>query len=113
MPQFTYTARDDKGNLLKNVMMAENEAIAKAQLSEKGLWVVELAIGEKKSSILDFNLDEVFAKLGGVGLKDLVIFCRQFSVLVNSGVAMMKTLSILSEQTENASFSVILKDIKN
>lgn len=114
MAQFAYKARDAQGNLHKSFITADNEAAAKAQLSEKGWWTLELVntVG-KPQSVLDFSLDGFIASMGGVGLKDLVIFCRQFSVLVNSGVAMMKTLTILSEQTENPKFMKILKNIKS
>jgi type IV pilus assembly protein PilC len=114
MPEFKYKARDDKGNLHNNLIVADNIDIAKEQLTEKGFWVVEINNADKKAnSILNFELDSLLAALGGVGLKDLVVFCRQFSVLVNSGVAMMKTMTILSEQAENPKFAIILKDIKS
>lgn len=113
MSQYKYKARDAKGALVKGSMAADSEQLAIAQLSEKSLWIVEIFEDQNKSkSILDFELDSIFSFFGGVGLKDLVVFCRQFSVLVNSGVAMMKTMTILSEQAENPKFSTILKDIK-
>ncbi|OGI18611.1 MAG: pilus assembly protein PilC [Candidatus Melainabacteria bacterium RIFOXYA12_FULL_32_12] len=114
MPQFQYKARDGQGTLHKNTIISENETLARNQLAEKGLWVIEISNADVKTkNFLDFELDGLLAGLTGVGLKDLVVFCRQFSVLVNSGVAMMKTLTILAEQAENPKFSSILKDIKN
>jgi type IV pilus assembly protein PilC len=114
MTQFRYKARDSQGILHENVITADNETSAKAQISEKGLWLVDLrSIQDKRGSILDIELDGIFGSLTGVGLRDLVIFCRQFSSLVNSGVAMIRTLTILSEQAENPSFRKILKSVKN
>ncbi|EKE04155.1 MAG: hypothetical protein ACD_20C00100G0004 [uncultured bacterium] len=114
MPQFKYKARDGQGALHKNTIISDNEALARTMLAEKGLWVIEISSAEeKKKTLLDFELDTFMAGFGGVGLKDLVVFCRQFSVLVNSGVAMMKTLTILSDQAENPKFAKILKDVKN
>jgi len=112
MTQFRYKARDSQGILHENVITADSDAAARAQLSEKGLWLVGLVRVKKSGSILDFELDGILGSLLGVGLRDLVIFCRQFSSLVNSGVAMIRTLTILSEQAENPSFSKILKSIK-
>lgn len=114
MPQFKYKARDAQGRLVEAVIIGENEQLIKTQLSEKGLWLVSIStVKEKSSSILDFELDNILGFLNGVGLRDMVVFCRQFSVLVNSGIAMMKTLAILSEQAENPKFRKILTDIKN
>lgn len=114
MIQFKYKARDEQGGLHQNVIIADNLDAARAMLAEKGLWVIDLkSTEEKKKSVLDFELDSVLGALGGVGLKDMVIFCRQFSALVNSGVAMMRTLGILAEQAENPKFKSVIHDIKN
>jgi len=114
MVQFQYKARDEKGSMHKNVVTAESIELARSQLFEKGLWVIELEETNKhKKALLDFELDGFFSGLTGVGLKDLVIFCRQFAALVNAGVAMMRSLSILSIQTENPKLAKILKQIKD
>ena len=114
MIQYTYKARDNQGNLHENVMVAESEDVVHNQLSEKGLWVIELKKTKSSSnSILDIKLDGIFAEMMGVGLKDIVIFCRQFSTLVNSGVAMMRSLNILASQSENLKLSKILKLVKD
>ena len=62
---------------------------------------------------MDIELDGFFSELMGVGLKDLVIFCRQFSTLINAGVAMMRSLNILALQTENPKLAKILKLVKD
>lgn len=114
MTEFRYKARDSQGILHENIITADSDIAARTQLSEKGLWLVELVTVQKKSTnLLDFELDGLFGALAGVGLRDLVIFCRQFSSLVNSGVAMIRTLTILAEQAENPSFSKILKSVKS
>lgn len=112
--QFQYKARDRQGVLHENVITAESSEDAGNRLSEKGLWVVKIEeSGKEKKSILDFELDGFFAELSGIGLKDLVIFCRQFAALVNAGVAIMRSLNILSSQATNPKMSKILKSIKD
>lgn len=114
MAQFKFKARDMQGILQEGIINADNEALVKHQLIEKGLWVIDINILRPNSkSMLNFELDNFLPFLNSVGLRDLVIFCRQFSVLVNSGVAMMKTLFILSEQSENKRFGNIIRNIKN
>ncbi|MFH0703109.1 MAG: type II secretion system F family protein [bacterium] len=113
MAQFKYKARDGEGILHENIIIADNESIASAKLSEKGLWVVEISSAEKSKNPLDIDLDGILGNIFGVGLKDLVIFCRQFSALVNSGVAMMRALTILSEQADNPQLSKILYNVKS
>jgi len=113
MVQFQYKARDEQGSLHQNFVTAESVENAKEQLFEKGLWVIEIVkVNDNKKALLDFELDGFFAEIMGVGLKDLVIFCRQFAALVNAGVAMMRSLNILSLQTENPKLAKILKNVK-
>ena len=114
MVQFQYKARDEQGTLHENVISSESAESARLQLSEKGLWVIEIEkIEQEKKSVLDIELDGYFADIAGVGLKDLVIFCRQFAALVNAGVAIMRSINILSMQTKNPKMAKILKQVKD
>lgn len=114
MIQYSYRARDRQGTLYENIIIAESEDVAIKQLTEKGLWVIEIKKGTLKSkNPFDINLDGLFAGLTTVGLKDLVVFCRQFSALVSSGIPIMRALNILAAQTENPKFAQILNTIKH
>ena len=115
MPKFKYKARDERGSYHENIIISENLDLAKTQLMDRGLWVLEISQQKDESqSILYLELDYYLAKLGlgGVGLKDQVIFCRQFSTLINSGVAVVRSLGILSAQLENKYFARILGEVK-
>ena len=114
MAQYLYKVRDENGSSYENIIIADSESMARSLLSEKGLWVINLEIVKTKSiTILDFELDGLLSFLNKVGLRDLVIFCRQFSALVNSGVAMIRSLSILADQAENPVLAKILKEIRS
>jgi type IV pilus assembly protein PilC len=47
-----------------------------------------------------------------VGLKDLAIMSRQFATMIDSGLSLMRALSILSEQTESAPLAKVLGEIR-
>lgn len=116
MAKFKYKARDERGTYQESVLLADDIEEARSQLTNKGLWLLELYEAKDKSkSLLDMELDEHLAKvgLGGVGLKDKVIFCRQFATLINSGVAVVKALNILAMQLENKYFAKIILEVKN
>lgn len=115
MPQFKYKARDDQGNLYESNVTAETIELAQSQLSQKGVWVLEMIpVKEKGGGVLDLDLDPYLAQigLGGVTLKDQVIFCRQFATMINSGVAVVRSLTIMSIQMENKYFAKIISEIK-
>ncbi|MBY0550274.1 MAG: type II secretion system F family protein [Candidatus Obscuribacterales bacterium] len=56
---------------------------------------------------------DLLARFEKVKLKDMVVFSRQFSAMVGSGVAMLRTLTIISEQCENEKLRAIITDVKN
>lgn len=82
---------------------ANNRDYVEEILREKGLSIV--AIAEKSASRL--NLDF----LNRIKIKDIVIFSRQFSVLVSANVAMVQSLKILVDQTNNPTFKTVISKI--
>lgn len=48
---------------------------------------------------------------GGVGLRDLALFCRQFATMINAGVAILTSLNILTRQTASRRLRAALSDV--
>ncbi len=68
MIKYSYKARDKQGTSYENTILAESEEVAIKQLSEKGLWVIQIKKGKSGStSLLNFELDEYLAELSNVG----------------------------------------------
>jgi type IV pilus assembly protein PilC len=97
---YTYRARDRAGNLLNGTIVADNEALVLHRLRELGY--TPLDIGKQGRS---FNIELTKKK---VKLKELAVFARQFATMVNSGLPILRALSILSEQTENEELARVL-----
>lgn len=47
----------------------------------------------------------------GVGIRDMVIFARQFATMVNAGLPLVQCLDILSKQAESAHFRTVIGDV--
>lgn len=60
-----------------------------------------VAIGKINKSAIDFDLSQIEMALSKITVKDKAIFSRQFSVMVNAGVAIVRCLGILSDQSGN------------
>jgi len=121
MPTFTYKARDNRGELRESSILAENIDGAKATLKQEGLWIVDIRqidIKEspkkqeidpgaekkeqaKKPSSLNEAIEDFLTKYQPISLKDMVIFSRQFASMVEAGVAMLRALTVLIDQTQN------------
>ncbi len=101
MATFTYTGKTAKGQIAKGEIVAKNQADAKAQL--------------RKQRILGVTLKEKKAKAKGPAptTKDVVIFTRQFAVMINAGLPLVQALEILGSQCENKQLGQIVVTIKD
>src|SRR3954452_15956531 len=98
MPAFTYTARALNGDLRTATIDAPSRDEVVAQLRKQRLNVVkidEAAVAKKKKSG------------GKIKMRDVVIFTRQFSTMINAGLPLVQALDILAKQSENPA----LKDV--
>ena len=71
MPQFKYKARDEKGTLHENVLIAETLVELRQQLKEKGLYLIDAEDAEaaKVKGMLDLDLDSLIGKYSKVKLR--------------------------------------------
>ncbi len=107
MGTFAYKALDAKGTQANGTLDGDTKAAVAAALRNKGLTV--LNIDEVKGGLRSKDL---FESLQRVKSKDLTIFSRQFATMVNSGLAMLRCLYILEEQTENKKLARVLTQVR-
>ena len=100
MPAFTYTARALNGDLKTATIEAPNRDEVVAQLRKQRLNVVK--IDEAKAAA-----NTTKKKGGKISMRDIVIFTRQFSTMINAGLPLVQALDILAKQSENKA----LKDV--
>src|SRR5438093_1384301 len=94
MPLFTYTARTLKGDLVNDKIDLPTRDDVIAHLRKNRLVVVQVRAAPKEFKF-SFKLG------GGVKIRDVVVFTRQFSTMINAGLPLVQALDILSKQTEN------------
>ena len=107
MPHYKWVAKSRKGKILKGELEANNEKTALLQLRQRSLRVRKI---KPKSKDLFENISFMQPK---VTKKDLVIFTRQFSTMLDTGLPLVQGLTILAEQTDNKTFKNILKQVVN
>jgi type IV pilus assembly protein PilC len=91
MPQFTYTARAVNGELKQATIDAPNRDEVIKQLRQQKLNVIKIDEGSSQKK----------KRLGSIKMRDIVIFTRQFSTMINSGLPLVQALDILAQQSEN------------
>src|ERR687884_1643474 len=96
---FQYSSIDSAGRKIKGTVEAANETAAGHLLRQRGEVPLELV---QTGQGLNREL-----KIPGMGnrtkLKDLAVFARQFATMTASGISLLRSLSILEEQTTAAS----------
>lgn len=108
MALFRYKAVDENNNKIEGLIEAADENLAVDTLVEKGFAVISL----KKRSEIEL-VSKLLMEINRVKLKDLVIFFRQFSVMVSANVTIVDSLRILIDQTENTKLKVIISEISD
>ena len=109
METFSYKAVGADGKEKKGSIVAETREDAARSLKDQGL--LPMSIG--KQSALDKDINFSFGKKKGVKVRDLSVFCRQFSSIIKAGVNVINALSMMSEQTENKKLKAAIKNVQS
>ncbi|WP_022882707.1 type II secretion system F family protein [Gryllotalpicola ginsengisoli] len=104
---FVYKGRGADGKVAKGRLEAPNEGAAHARLMKMGLTPISVA---ETGSGLNREINLSFLKKG-VKLKDLAVMARQMATMTGAGVSLLRTLTILSEQSENETLREALEKI--
>lgn len=108
MATFVYKVRDRRGKVFTGNMDGENREVVASRLQEMDYFIT--SVSEKKKNLLFSNQTTLFQN---IKLRDLTIFYRQFSTMVNAGLTLVNSLDILIEQVENKVLSDIIKIVKS
>jgi type IV pilus assembly protein PilC len=101
---YAYRVRDRQGKLLGGTLEAENEQAVVAKLRQLGY--APVSIEAEKSAGLKAEVR--LPGSGRVKFKDLAVFSRQFATMINSGLSLLRALTILGEQTANKRLAQIV-----
>src|SRR6267154_5041403 len=105
MPNFEYTARNLKGDLVKDKIDLATRDDVIAHLRKNRMVVVQVREAKGKGG----GLADFFKP--GIKTRDIVIFTRQFATMINSGLPLVQALDILSQQTENKALADVLRAV--
>ncbi|MCI5127239.1 MAG: type II secretion system F family protein [Candidatus Electrothrix sp. AUS3] len=107
MPVYVWKGKNTLGNNIKGEFEANNEAAVLVQL--KRLRIQNPKVKEKPKDMFE-NVSFLQPKVTG---KDVVVFTRQLSTMIDAGLPLVQSLQILSKQQENPTFKKALLEIVN
>jgi type IV pilus assembly protein PilC len=100
MPVFTYKGTNRAGSPVSGELNATNKAELQQLLRRQQITPTRMSEKGKEFNLPTFG--------GGVSAKELAIFTRQFSVMIDAGLPLVQCLEILATQQENKTFQKVL-----
>jgi len=104
VPIFSYNTRV-RGQVKQGEVEAEDEKSAVAKLKMQNIRVTSIRKKKGKSELFG-------AKKQKITGRDLVVFTRQFSTMVDAGLPLVQCLDILGKQSDNKTFGDIILQVK-
>ncbi|MCU1639704.1 MAG: type secretion system family protein [Microbacteriaceae bacterium] len=108
---YAYKGHDATGKAVRGKLDAASEAQVVARLRTMGVSPTSIAAAPAGTGL---NMEISFGALGGgqVGMKDVAVMSRQMATMISAGLSLLRTLTILTEQTENKKLAVILNKVR-
>lgn len=106
MASFAYIAIDKRGKERKGSVEADTKEKALAAVKAEGL--TPLSVTPQNFLTKDINFS--FSK--GASVRDMSLFCRQFTSILRAGVTIIDALGMLADQTENKGLSKAIRDVQ-
>ncbi|HEX2027489.1 MAG TPA: type II secretion system F family protein [Nitriliruptorales bacterium] len=106
---YNYQVRDRSGKLVTGQLEADSSGAVAARLRQMGYTPVSV----EQVRTTGMRTEIRIPGFGGrVKLKDLAIFSRQFATMINSGLSLLRAMTILEEQTENKRLAEVIGEVR-
>jgi len=105
MPTFQWKGKNRYGDVVGGVRIARNVDELSRALQREQITVMDISAARKK-------IELPFLQRQKVKLKDLSIYSRQLSVLIDAELPLIQSLNILAKQTKNKYFKNVINDIR-
>src|SRR5215813_2234407 len=100
MPVYTYKGTNRAGASVSGEMTAASKADLQNILKRQQITASKMSEKGREFNVPTFG--------GGIEAKELAIFTRQFSVMIDAGLPLVQCLEILASQQENKTFQKVL-----
>ncbi|MBI4465709.1 MAG: type II secretion system F family protein [Acidobacteria bacterium] len=106
MPVYVFDGRTIRGVKVSGERLADNKAALTAILRREQITATKIKEKGKEFALPTLGQKKVTAK-------ELAIFFRQFSVMIDSGLPLVQCLEILASNQENVAFQKVLTDVRS
>lgn len=95
MPDFKYTAKNIDGDVATGTYDVPDKAQVVRMLRQRGYFPITVERVEKGTDVAELGF------FGKITVKDIALFCRQFSTLLTAGLPLIQIMEVLGEQNKN------------
>ena len=106
---FTYRARDRAGRLVSGELQGDTATVVAGKLRDQGY--LPVSVEGTAGGALQKEL-RIPGLTGRVKLGEVAVFSRQFATMINAGLTLLRSLSILADQTESKELGRILAEVR-
>ncbi len=104
---YDYSVRDKTGKIVSGTLEADSQTAVVQKLKTMGY--APLSVQEHKAGMnKELNIPGFGKK---IKLKDLAVMSRQFAVMINSSLSLLRSLTILAQQSENKELARVLNEV--
>src|SRR6266571_961306 len=104
MPTYSWKGKNKMGKMQEGSVAAESKEAVIALLRRQQIMVSAVTEKGKELAVPKFG--------GGVSQKEIAIFTRQFSVMIDAGLPLVQCLEILGSQQKNRAFQKVLFQVR-
>ncbi len=105
MPKFTYKGKNIYGDITEGVYEAPSEQGVMDMLKSRNYYVLEVKPLIEKRDLLDFEANRK------IPVKELMLFCKHFSVILKAGIPVLHALSMVETQTDYKPMKKVITEI--
>ena len=104
MPSYEWKGRDRNGTAQTGVLIGDTKDAVIAALRRQQIVVSTVKEKGKEIALPKFG--------GGISSKDIAVFTRQFSVMIDAGLPLVQCLDILGQQQDNKAFQKVILQVR-
>lgn len=106
---FEYKVRDQTGKVVEGTLEADDATLVVGKL--RGMGYTPISVEQQAESRLQSDI-KIPGLSDRVRLKDLAVFSRQFATMINSGLTLLKSLTVLEDQTESKELGRVIGEVR-
>ena len=109
MAKFNFVVKDPSGKTIQGTITMDRKDQLIDRLRDQGYYINRIT--EVNGNSIYQRVDRAIQRLSPIKLKDVSVFARLLSTMINAGLPILRALRIIEKQTENLTLVDTIKDI--